>query len=316
MTKIWKKSAHSNIALIKYMGKLPIGKNVATNPSLSYTLPHLTTTVTLQQSEQDTFLPLPYKDIPLHLSDKAMQRFVSHLDFIKKTYDFDGHFHITSSNNFPHSSGLASSASSFAALTQCAIEAIFDIKNEPYPPILEQARLSSKGSGSSCRSFFSPWAIWDNQLISSVDMPYPTLIHQVIMIEDKPKTISSSQAHEAVLSSPTFNGRIERAKARLISLTQALQSQNWADAIDITFEECMDMHTLFHTAIPPFEYMNAAAKEALALLTTYRKKYNDAPLITMDAGPNIHLLYHPNQPDTQTLLTQMLIDKGYHVNTF
>lgn len=92
-----------------------------------------------------------------------------------------------SCNNFPHSSGMASSASSFAALTRCAAIALSELTNKPIPSVDEQAQLSRLGSGSSCRSFYSPWALWEDNEVKEIDLPYKELIYQGVIISNKKK---------------------------------------------------------------------------------------------------------------------------------
>ena len=123
----WFSQAPANIALIKYMGKLDESLNIPANPSLSYTLNQLQSNVQLetQTFDQDSWEPLSIPGAaPFDLNPAAQARFLNHLGRIKAYFDYQGGFIVRSSNNFPHSSGLASSASSFAALTKCAIQAL------------------------------------------------------------------------------------------------------------------------------------------------------------------------------------------------
>lgn len=153
----WFSQAPSNIALIKYMGKKDEVHNIPDNASLSYTLNNLLSSVVLETTSgrKDFWEPL---EIPgagtFILSPSAQNRFLEHLARLKEYFLFSGAFIVRSSNNFPHSSGLASSASSFAALTKCGMLALSELTNKPLPSIEIQAQLSRLGSGSSCRSFF------------------------------------------------------------------------------------------------------------------------------------------------------------------
>src|SRR3990167_9368442 len=116
--RIWSNAAPSNIALIKYMGKKDTAINMPSNPSLSYTLTHLKTTVTLEltNGNHDIWQPLQTEDAlsMQPLSEKAQERFLQHLAFLKTQYNFHGSFIVRSCSNFPQSCGIASSASSFA----------------------------------------------------------------------------------------------------------------------------------------------------------------------------------------------------------
>ncbi|MEE9452351.1 MAG: diphosphomevalonate decarboxylase, partial [Gammaproteobacteria bacterium] len=155
----WQASAPSNIALIKYMGKADTQSNTAINDSLSFTLNHLYTRVELEitDNKKDQWQALEGTDLyPIVLNSQSQARFLQHLNFLKQHFNFNQNFMVRSGNNFPVSAGLASSASSFAALTQCATQAICELQQRETLPPATLAQLSQQGSGSSCRSFFSP----------------------------------------------------------------------------------------------------------------------------------------------------------------
>jgi diphosphomevalonate decarboxylase len=290
----WFASAPSNIALIKYMGKEKNGRNLPANPSLSYTLSNLLTHVELVliPGVNDLWEPLEMPGaMPLELNEKSQARFLMHLKMLKEYFNYQGAFMVRSSNNFPFGSGLASSASSFAALTKCACLALSELTQTEIPDIKTQAKLSRMGSGSSCRSFFSPWAIWHGDEVDSIDIPYSNLHHQVILISHKEKAVSSSLAHERVQTSPLYPQRHERARDNLNALLDAFKNKNWFNAYEITKREFLDMHALFETCTTPFSYMTKETHSVLSQLENYWATHQDGPLITMDAGPNIHLLW-------------------------
>jgi len=309
----WSNTAPSNIALIKYMGKKDFTLNIPTNPSFSYTLSHLLTRVDLElntNEQQDHYEPLHSPElIQPKLSEAAQNRFLTHLDYLKKQLDFQGAFTVRSANNFPMSCGLASSASSFAALTKCAVNAICTLKNKPLPDLLKQAQWSQRGSGSSCRSFFEPFALWDEQNIEAISLPYQKLNHAVVIINQEEKSISSSTAHHLVSTSPYFEGRIQRAHERLSSLLLALQEKNWKRAKELCWDEFEDMHQLFSSASPAFEYRNAESHAALELIQSLWREYDDGPIVTLDAGPNIHLLFRADHAALQKIFLEEIQKK-------
>jgi diphosphomevalonate decarboxylase len=307
-SQVWTQIAPSNIALIKYMGKSDTQANRPSNASLSYTLAHLKSIVELElKGPADKWEPLAtFKGremTQVSLSDKGIERFLKHLARIKEHFGFEGAFTVRSANDFPADCGLASSASSFAALTHAGCAALAELTGKPMPSVKELSELSRQGSGSSCRSFFSPWAIWDaegaRELTGEAEgLPQDTLIHQVIVVDDKKKLVSSSDAHVRVTSSALFRGRAERAEERLRDLTLALKKGDWASAFETTWAEFWDMHALFETSKPSFGYMTYGS---LAVLRWVRETSWDArgagPLVTMDAGPNIHLLHKASDRD-------------------
>ncbi|MDF1757393.1 MAG: diphosphomevalonate decarboxylase [Legionellaceae bacterium] len=294
----WLDEAPSNIALIKYMGKKDSEVNLADNPSLSYTLNNLISRVSLQLSNNDcdTWQPLIAENMTeISLPDAAKTRFLNHLARVKDKFNINQSFLVQSNNNFPHSSGIASSASSFAALTKCAIKAACDLTNKSLPSAMIQANISRMGSGSSCRSFFSPWALWNGEEVSSIDLPYKELKNEVIIINRASKEISSSLAHKLILTSPNYKDRNKRAQNNLDTLLQAFKSQNWHDMYHICWNEFQDMHNLFSSCDKPFTYITDTSNKVLKQLQDFWKSEQDGPIVTMDAGPNIHLLYRPDQ---------------------
>lgn len=310
---IWKAAAPSNIALIKYMGKLDFTKNIPSNSSLSYTLQDLKTFVEIERTDatEDQWLPLVQMGClsPI-FSSQGQQRFLTFFKKLKDVYHVKENFIIKSANNFPSDSGMASSASSFAALTMAASDAFESLgyKNRSGQKLYQ---LSREGSGSSCRSFFSPWAVWKGIEVFKPEIKIQKLLHDVVLVDAKIKEVSSGEAHKRVETSPHNKGRAERAEARLKDLIAAFNEDNWKGAYNIVWDEFMDMHDLFETSEPLFCYRTAKSYSALQMIREFWQGKNDGPLVTMDAGPNIHLLWREDQQLLRDQLHTNLNDKGF-----
>lgn len=283
-------SMPTNIALIKYMGKKDATLNIPDNSSLSYTLDDLKTTVSLTPTD--------------HAHDhwnsaEDQTRFIKHLDFLRQKFNKNIYFDIQSSNNFPSGCGLASSASSFAALTECFLKiAKLDLNVE------EKAALSRQGSGSSCRSFYKPFALWSGEKVERIELPYKKFIHHVIVVSSDKKLISSSQAHSLVKTSLLYADRKIRAEKRLTELLHSFEKLDWQKSYYIMWQEFQDMLALFETAEKPFSYLTLSSYFVLDALRDYWNVHGDGPLITMDAGPNIHLLFREDQESMADMLSQ------------
>lgn len=278
------------------MGKVDTKKNVPINSSFSFTLENYRSFVEIELNNdpQDRWEKLDNTS-SLDLSENGKHRFLQHVQFLKNYFDFNENFTIRSTNNFPSDCGLASSASSYAALTLALCEALTELKQSPPLKINEMAKLSQQASGSSCRSFYSPWCLWKNDHISPIELPYKKLIHYVIMADGSKKLISSSEAHKRVRSSLIYKARDERAETRLNNLLEALKNRNWPSAYEICWQEFWDMHALFETSSPPFGYMNSSSLMILNHLREFWQKNHDGPIITMDAGANVHCLFREDQ---------------------
>jgi diphosphomevalonate decarboxylase len=293
---IWQASAPSNIALIKYMGKTADGSNTGVNPSLSLTLPHLLSHVEMTENTlgHDQWSSL---DGQLKLSETGRAKFLNHLQFLKKVYLVeDRFFTVRSKNDFPSDCGIASSASSFAALTKCADKAFSSISGKKMT--LEQlAALSRHGSGSSCRSFFEGFVEWDGEDgIRPLVLPKVSTYHQVYILSSQIKSVSSSQAHQRVGTSLLMKGRTARAVERL-EKTKALLTgdMQWNTLFEICWSEFWDMHALFETASPAFGYMTPQSLKLINEVRDLWTSEGDGPLVTMDAGPNVHLIWRSEQ---------------------
>lgn len=288
MANIWKASAPSNIALIKYMGKEP--GNQATNPSLSMTLREFRTGVEIELkpgAASDSWAPLP-DSAPLRAS--STERFVKFFQKLKNEAGVKENFELRSGNNFPSDAGLASSASSFAALTKTALTAFAEMQGKPAPAPEAMARVSRTGSGSSCRSFFAPWCAWDGDSVYEVKANLPPLVDFVGVIEAGYKKVSSSEAHQRVRTSDLFQGRTARVQKRMQAITAAMAEGNLQRMAEISWAELWDMHSLFHTSSPPFGYFTPGTVEILNWVENLWEKEGRGPIATIDAGPNVHLL--------------------------
>lgn len=324
--------APSNIALIKYMGKRESDAghtNHATNGSLSFTLSHLQTRVRVRfenrEGERFQWQPLLDASSRWHapeLSEKGRTRFLRHAERVldrvlswpecQMTAEARAKIQtqtlvVESANSFPSDCGLASSASSFAALT-LAVAGLLGVAAEGSTRIA-LANLSREGSGSSCRSLFAPWSLWDADGARGVDgLPSGQDIrHLAIVVDDTKKAVSSSEAHTRVTSSLLFKGRVERAQERLRLLLDQLSRAKghdgvhaWNRAANLVWAESWDMHALFETSDPPFGYYTPGSVAVLNTVRGLSDRYQaDAqanarifrqPIVTMDAGPNVHVL--------------------------
>jgi len=299
----WSASAPSNIAIIKYMGKAP--GNLPLNPSLSYTTPDCYSTVSITvdpEAIEDTWVA-DDPDSPL-LTASERARFLRHVQLIKAHYGCEAHVVVRGKNNFPLGCGLASSASSFAALTQAVSAACASLTDKTPASVQQMAQWSRVASGSSCRSFYTPWSLWDGEQVSAVDLPL--MRHMVVVVSADKKAVSSSQAHQRVLSSDVFMGRSNRANKRLEAVLLAFDHGNWRQIFELVWAEFWDMHALFETANPSFGYMTPGSIAVLNLVRQYWRQHNDGPLVTMDAGPNVHLLFRQDQQQHQKRLGAQL----------
>jgi diphosphomevalonate decarboxylase len=311
--------APSNIALIKYMGKSDSSANLPENPSLSMTLESLATWVSAEAGTRGSgyrLVPEVPRGAPARaevpaLSEAGRDKVLRHCERVRAECERlwpelglgfapARDLELRSANTFPQASGIASSASSFAAIT-LAVAASCAADRAAFCRALESgtlrqrlASLSRQGSGSSCRSFEGPWVRWEGAEARALDAPaLPELAHFVLLISAASKEVSSSEAHARVKSSPLWAGRTERVARRLSLLERGLAGADLASIARLAWSEAWEMHSLFHTAAEPFSYWKPGTIEALHWLAPYvsgaSAEAETPPIVTMDAGPNIHV---------------------------
>jgi len=312
--------APSNIALVKYWGKY--GVQLPMNPSISFTL---------NKSQTQTTVYLTALD---KISDKVSFKFYldqkHQADFepkiagffkkIKKFVPFITYFNwkIYSSNSFPHSSGIASSASGFAALSKI----IVDLEKQLYPPKTETyyayktSFLARLGSGSASRSTAHPVMIWGHHpdikqtsdlyaIVPDFEIHpiFKTYKDSIILVEKGQKKVSSTVGHTLMNTHPFKNIRKQHAYERVLQMTRYLKSGDLENFIKLTEAEALELHALMMTSSPNYILMQPDTLKIIHNIRNFRKKTGLPLCFTLDAGANVHVLY----PDEITQQLQQLL---------
>ncbi|WP_185872959.1 diphosphomevalonate/mevalonate 3,5-bisphosphate decarboxylase family protein [Blattabacterium cuenoti] len=305
------KKSPSNIALIKYWGKQKNKIQIPLNSSISYSLGGIYTVTKL------IFYPRKEKkqSIRVFYSGKEKISFIPKiLEFFKRisyycSYLKHFNFIINTYNTFPHSSGLASSASSMSALALCImeIEKKFKITINKNFFFKKASFLARLGSGSACRSVYSGLVVWGyhKSIIGSNNLyaiPYPYKIHRIfknirntiLIIDDKPKYVSSSDGHKFMLKNPYYKERIKCANKNMDRMIYLLNTGNFKAFGELIEYEALNLHAMMMTSNPYFLCMRPSTLKVLYKVWQFRKLSKNNVFFTLDAGANIHLLY-PNK---------------------
>ncbi|MDR1804867.1 MAG: diphosphomevalonate decarboxylase [Flavobacteriales bacterium] len=215
-------------------------------------------------------------------------------------------FVIETENTFPHSSGIASSASSMSALALCImeIEKKLDSSLKKDFFLRKASFLARLGSGSACRSIYPGLVVWgrhksikgSNNLYA---IPYPYKVHPIftsiidtiLVIDEEPKPILSSKGHQLMNNHPYAKDRLKcanRNMERLISILKMGDLKNFGELIE---HEALTLHALIMTSNPYFLWMKPNTLHVLYKVWDFRRKSKSNIYFTLDAGSNVHLLY-------------------------
>jgi diphosphomevalonate decarboxylase len=295
----------SNIALVKYWGKKPV--QIPANPSISMTLKKAYTEMTMEYARTESSGDLPSVDFWFagEKNDLFEKKIKSYLKGISEEFPaiIPYHFTISSHNTFPHSAGIASSASSMGALGLCLASFLSLLRNEPFSFRLASS-LARLASGSACRSVYGGYTIWGSAegMEGSSDafaVPLPFEVHDdfrsmqdaILLVSSKEKAVSSRAGHSLMEQHPYARARYALANDHIRELSAALKSGDMDAFIRITESEALHLHALMMTSPQSYLLIEPGTLHIVKKIRDFRMK-NSVPLcFTLDAGPNVHLLY-------------------------
>ncbi len=300
--------APSNIALVKYWGKKE--HQIPANPSVSFTLNNCKTTTTLNYEKKKS--PSQDFDFELYFEGKIKEDFKPKITtFLKRIEHYcpflkEYHLTIKTENSFPHSSGIASSASGMSALALC----VMSLEKELDPGMAEEffnrkaSFLARLGSGSACRSIKGKIVVWGKHdgIASSSDLfgvEYPGKVHEIfhnyqdtILLVDKgTKQVSSSVGHNLMHGHPFAEARFKQAHKNLEALTNVFETGNLDDFMELVESEALTLHSMMMSSRPYFILMKPNTLEIINKIWEYRERTGMPICFTLDAGANVHVLY-------------------------
>jgi len=313
----------SNIALVKYWGKK--GKQIPQNPSISFTL---------SECRSETFIGFEKADsfgFRFFFEGKENPAFGAKIE--KFLLDYQAFFpfinqlslNVESRNTFPHSSGIASSASSMSAFVMGLLEiesklvgpstgsgtessqALELVERQIY---LQKASYFSRlASGSAARSVFPKMALWgmtetykgssDEFAVSLENNIHPifkTYRDSILIVSSEKKSVSSRAGHGLMEGNPYALARYAQANENIKNLLAALKSGDLGTFINITESEALQLHALMMCSNPSFILMKPNTLNLINEIRVFREETKIPLCFTLDAGPNVHLLY----PESET----------------
>jgi diphosphomevalonate decarboxylase len=281
--------ANPNIAFIKYWGNRDKLLHLPSNGSISMNLGGLEsrTKVTFDPALQADNLVLNGRET----KGQPLQRVTSFLDIVREMSGISTFACVVSSNNFPTGTGIASSASGFAALSLAGSAAAGLILDEQ-----KLSRLARRGSGSACRSIpggFVEWHIGENDKTSfaqSIASPDHWALNDcVVIVSREHKPIGSKEGHALADSSPFQQSRIDDTPRRLDICRRAILDCDFEALAEIAEWDSNLMHAAIMTSSPPVLYWQPATVEVMHAVQEWRR--SGLPIFyTIDAGPNVHVI--------------------------
>jgi len=298
----------SNIALIKYWGKH--GTQLPNNASLSLTLSqaNTTTSLALKKKKKKTGIELDFK-FEGKKNEPFAEKIATFLTSLIDELPFLNEYALTinSENSFPHSAGIASSASAMSALSLCLLSQHMITDKREYKPeqfYQKASHYARLGSGSASRSVYPDFALWGKsahvkagndkyaiQYPNKFSSDFNDLQDSILIVNEKEKAVSSRAGHALMNNHSMAKQRYVNAEARMKDLLSALTKGDW-DLFCTTVEiEALELHALMMTSNPSFILMKPGTLEIIERVRRFRLETKIPVCFTLDAGPNVHLLY-------------------------
>ncbi|MFT5103454.1 MAG: diphosphomevalonate decarboxylase, partial [Candidatus Latescibacterota bacterium] len=300
----------SNIALVKYWGKY--GDQLPKNSSVSFTLDNCKTTTTLSYQKKAT----SGFDFEVYLDGQREESFEPKIktffERIERYLPFlDNYtFKIETHNSFPHSSGIASSASGMSALAMCLMHMEEQLAGsmDENQMLTKASFLARLGSGSASRSIQGPVVVWGSHLeipgsSNLFGIEYPLKVHEnfknyrdtILLVDKGEKQVSSTVGHDLMHSNPYAEERFKEADANLEKLISVFESGNLSEFIAIVESEALQLHAMMMVSKPYFILMKPNTLEIINRIWKFRQDTGSNVCFTLDAGANVHVLYSDSE---------------------
>jgi len=302
----------SNIALVKYWGKKQV--QIPANPSISFTLDNCHTKTWVQVSAKTQ----PEKEFSFEilLDGEPKPDFAPKIEtFFKRVQPYlpfvnGHHFKIETTNSFPHSSGIASSASGMSALALCFMSMENSlVSNMDQEYFYKKASfLARLGSGSASRSIEGPLVVFgEHQDLSESSNLYGTKYHgelhdnfknyqdTVLLVDVGEKKVSSTVGHDLVNGHPFAAARFEQANKNLSELLEILKNGDLDAFVKLVESEALVLHAIMMSSQPYYLLLRPNTLRIIEKVWEYRASTGSHLCFTLDAGANVHLLYPENE---------------------
>ena len=309
---------------MKYWGKKEV--QIPLNPSISFTLSQsYTETIVEYSSPAAVEKPGVQFFLEGEINEQFGEKIHAYFKGLDGVFPFlkQLKFTIRSSNTFPHSAGIASSASGMSALALClcSIEqkhfGTLDTEDDFYQKASYLARL---GSGSACRSLYGglvSWGkvegrpetsdLWGTQQIKEVHPDFLTFNDSILIVDAARKKVSSRIGHGLMNSNPFSVVRFKQAQTNMLRLMEVLKTGDMDEFIRITESEALTLHAMMMTSNPCYLLMKPNTLNLIDRIFNFRKNTGTPVCFTLDAGPNIHLLYPEKvKADVETFIDNEL----------
>ncbi len=276
--------AHPIQGLVKYHGLRRPKLRIPFHDSISVCVRGLTTTTTVEASENLRKTNITINRKKLIAKDEDRARII--LNRLKVKAGFAGYFRVVSENNVKIGKGLGFSASGFAALGLAASEAL-GLKMDPIS-LSETVRL---GAGSATRSLAGGFAVWYAENLGrsyAERLSAPENMDFSMIIVPISSDVRTDEAHSEVLSSPLFKARLKTVGNLLSEMREAIAEGDSATIGRLAEEDTLNLHAITMTGKSRMVLWEPDTVRIIKEVIRMREE-GIAAWFSMDTGPSVFI---------------------------
>jgi len=292
-------SAPSNIALVKYWGKK--GHQLPANPSVSLTLKNCLTFTEVEFTPSDTL------EVDLYLGDEKNEKFAEKIKkfILSLNCNWLNHLRYTvrTQNTFPHGTGIASSASGMSAFCLCLVDFYYELQQlERDADFFKNASFYARlASGSASRSLFGGVVVWgENRELDTSDewakkiqthSLFETMLDSVLIVSSEEKAVSSTAGHSKMSDHYFKEARYSQARDHFEKMIVALKVGDLETFGEVLESEALSLHAMMLTSPENYILLKPETLSIIECVRDFRRQTKIPVYFTLDAGPNVHLIY-------------------------
>ena len=179
------------------------------------------------------------------------------------------------------------------------------------------SHIARIGSGSAARSVYGGFASWgETDLIAAssdgyasrldfeVDPVFENMHDSILIVHSGEKKISSRAGHQLMEGHDYAEARYRQARKNMKELLQVLKSGDSENFVRIVEHEALSLHAMMMASDPGYVLLNQNTLKIIEKIRDYRQQNHSALCFTLDAGPNVHVLF----PEAENVSAKSFID--------
>ena len=130
-----------------------------------------------------------------------------------------------------------------------------------------------------------------------MDNGYSSVQATIVMVDSGEKSVSSTAGHNLMVGHPYAEMRYFVAREHMEQLKEIMESGNVEAFGKILENEALSLHGLMMNSDPSFILMKPNTLNIIEKVRALRESESIQWYFTLDAGPNVHLMYPKSEAD-------------------